>query len=142
MFGGPAVRLLGACMAPRQALSMESAIHAVVSQPPGKETCAMGVYFAGRSRSAEDLIWDRLDRMSNAGPVADYYLAAHERQVRAIESGRSIRSGTGMTARTVMACRRWSGACLVAVGRWFAGTSPVRTVDDARFMTIQRWMAS
>ena len=50
----------------------------------------MGVYFASRSQSAEDQIWDHLDRMRDAGPVADSYLAAHERQVWAIGTGRAV----------------------------------------------------
>ena len=102
----------------------------------------MGVYFAGRSRSAEDQIWDHIDRMRDAGPVADYYLAAHERRARAIGTGRLTTTGTGIPAVSATACRRWIGTHLKAVGRWLEGTSPVQTIDDERFMTIQRHLAS
>ena|SRR5687768_9163265 len=102
----------------------------------------MGVYFAGRTRSAEDQIWDHLDRMRNAGPVADYYLAAHERQAWAVGTGRAATTGTSMTAVIAMACRRWIGTHLMTVGRWLVGTSPVQSVDGDTFLTTQRRMAS
>jgi len=102
----------------------------------------MSVYFEGRSRSAEDQIWDHLDRVHNAGPVADACLAAHERQVWAIGTGRSAPSGTGISAETAMACRRWIGTRLITIGRWLQGTSPTQSLDDDRFITIQRRMAS
>jgi len=90
----------------------------------------MGVYVDGKSRSAEDQIWDHIDRMRDAGPVADAYLAAHERRAKAIAAGRSTMSRTSMTGVTVMACRRWIGIRLVAVGRWLEGTAPVQTIDS------------
>ena len=102
----------------------------------------MGVYFAGRSRSAEDQIWDQIDRMRDAGPVADYYLAAHERRAWAVETGRSATSGTSMTAVTATTCRRWIATRLIAAGRWLAGTSPMPAVDDDRFLPAQHRMAS
>lgn len=102
----------------------------------------MGVYFGDRSQSAENQIWNHLDRMRNAGPVADYYLAAHERQAWAIATGRSARSGTSMTAVTATACRRWIGTRLRTVGRWLERTSPIQAVDDDRFMTVHAaWRA-
>ena len=88
----------------------------------------MGVYFEGRPRSAEEQIWDHIDRMRDAGPVADYYLAAHERRVWAIGTGRSTRSGNGISAVTATACRRWIGTGLIAVGRWLEETAPIQTV--------------
>jgi hypothetical protein len=102
----------------------------------------MGVYFAGSSRSAEDQIWDHIDRMRDAGPVADYYLAAHERRVWALGTGRSATSGTGISAVTAAACRRWIGTRLVAVSRWIQVTAPVQVVDNDRFRSAQRRMAS
>ncbi len=86
----------------------------------------MGVYFDGRSRTAEDQIWDHIDRMRDAGPVADYYLAAHERRAWAIAMGRSARSGTSRTAVTATACRRWIGTHLIAVGHRLEGHRPCR----------------
>ena len=102
----------------------------------------MGVYFAGRSQSAEDQIWNHLDRMRDAGPVADYYLAAHERQVRAIGTGRAATAGTSTTAIIAAACQRRIGTPLRTLGRWLMGTSPVHSVDGDSFLTTQRPMAS
>ena len=102
----------------------------------------MGVYFAGRSGPAEDQIWDHIDRMRDAGPVADSYLAAHERRAWAIETGRSTPPETGISAATAMACRRWIGTRLIAVGHRLAGTAPVQTFVDDRFMPIQHPVAS
>lgn len=102
----------------------------------------MYVYAEGRTRTAEDQIWDHIDRMRDAGPVADAYLAAHERQVWAIGTGRAATAGTGVTAVIATACRRWIGTRLRAVGRWLAATSRLQTIDDARGMTTQRRMAS
>jgi hypothetical protein len=105
------------------------------------ETRTMGVYFAGNSRSAEDQIWEHVDRMRDAGPIADSYLAALERRKWAIGTGHSASSGTGISVATAMACRRWIGIRLIAVGHWFGGTSPVQSVDDG-FMITQGRMAS
>jgi hypothetical protein len=102
----------------------------------------MGVYLAGRTRSAEDQIWDHIDRMRDAGPVADSYLTAHEQRVWAIGTGRSATSGTGMSAGIAMACQRWIWTHLIAVSRWFEGTSSGQIIDDDRFMTVQRHTAS
>jgi hypothetical protein len=102
----------------------------------------MGVYFAGRTRSAEDQIWDHLDRMRNAGPVADYYLAAHERQAWAVGTGRAATAGTSMTAMIASTCRRWIGTRRITVARCLVGTSPVQSVDGDKFLTTQHRMAS
>ena len=102
----------------------------------------MGVYFAGRSRSAEDHIWDHIDRMRDAGPVADYYLAAHERRAWAAATGPAARSGTSMTRVTATACWRWIDTRLRAAARRPEGTSPVQTAGDDRVMRIQRRMAN
>ena len=102
----------------------------------------MGVYFAGRSQSAEDQIWDHLDRMHNAGPVADSYLAAHERQVRAIGTGRAATAGTSMTAVIATTWRHRIETPLRTLGRWLVGTSPEYSVDGDTFLTTQRPMAS
>jgi hypothetical protein len=99
----------------------------------------MGVYFAGRPQSAEDQIWDHIDSMRDAGPVADSYLAAHERRAWAIETGRPATSGSGVTAR---ACRRWIEMHVMTVGRWLVGTSPMQSVDGDRFLTTERRTAS
>lgn len=40
-------------------------------EPARKEACTMGDY-GGRSRSSEDQIWERIDRMRDAGPVSDF----------------------------------------------------------------------
>ncbi len=102
----------------------------------------MGVYFAGRSPSAEDQIWEHLDRMRNAGPVADYYLAAHERRAWAVGTGRAATAGTSMTAMIATACRRWIGTHLMTVDRRLVGTSLVHSVDGDKVLTTQRQMVS
>ena len=102
----------------------------------------MGVYFDGRSRTAEDQIWEHLDRMRDAGPVADYYLAAHERRAWATATGPAARSGTSMTRVTATACWRWIGTRLRAVARRPEGKSPVQSVDDDRVMRIQCRLAN
>lgn len=98
----------------------------------------MGVYFAERSRSAEDQIWDHIDRMRDAGPVADYYLAAHERRAWAVGTGRAATVGTSMTAMIATACRRWIGTCLIAAGQRLEGTSPIHPAGSGRLMTTPR----
>ena|SRR5689334_17201745 len=102
----------------------------------------MGTYLGGRSRSAEDQIWEHLDRMSNAGPVADSYLAAHEHRAWAIGTRQSAPTGLDMRELTATVCYRRIGTHLSAVARWLAGTSSRQTVDGERFMPIQRRMAS
>jgi hypothetical protein len=80
--------------------------------------------------------------MRNAGPVADYYLAAHERQALSVGTGRLATAGTGMTAMIAMACRRWIGTHLMTVGRWLVGTSPAQSVGGEKLLTTQRRMVS
>ena len=87
----------------------------------------MGADLDGRSRTPEDQIWDHIDRMRDAGPVADYYLAAHERRAWAIAIGRSARFGTSRTAVTATACRRWIGTRLRAAGRRLERTPPFQS---------------
>lgn len=102
----------------------------------------MGVYFAGRSRSAEDEIWDHVDRMHHAGPVADHYLAAHERHAWAVGTGRLATAGTSITALIATARRCWIGTSLMTIASWLMGISPVQSVDGNKFLTTQRPMAS
>ena len=102
----------------------------------------MSVYVNSRSRSAEDQIWEHLDRMRDAGPVADFYLAAHERRAWAIATTPAARSGTSFTAVTTTTCWRWIGTRLRAVGRRLEGTSPALTLDADRFPTTQHHMAN
>ena len=102
----------------------------------------MGVYFAGRPQSAEDQIWGHIDRMRDAGPVADSYLAAHERRAWAIGTRRAATAGPSMTAIIATTCRRWIGTHLMTLDRWLVGTSPVQSVDGDTFLTPQRPMAS
>jgi hypothetical protein len=94
-----------------------------------------------RSRPAEDQIWERLDRMHNAGPVADCYLAAHERRAWAAGAGRSVPAGTSLAAAMLPACRRWVGTRLSELGRWLVDVAPGQVVAGDRFMTIQRRLA-
>ena len=102
----------------------------------------MGVYFAGRSQPAEDLIWDQLDRMHNAGPVAAYYLAAHERRAWAMGTGRIATARTSMTPIIATAWRHRIGTPLKTLGRWLVGTSPVQRVDGDTFLATQHPIAS
>jgi len=102
----------------------------------------MRLYIERGSQSAEDQIWGHIDRMRDAGPMADSFLAAQERRAWAIGAGLSARSGTSFTVVIATACRRWIGTCLIAVGRWLAGPSLVEAADDGRFVTIQRRMMS
>jgi hypothetical protein len=103
----------------------------------------MGTCAGGRTRSPEDQIWDYLARIGDAGPVADAYLAAQERQAWAArETGRSATSGPGMIVVIATVCRRWIGLWLIAVGGWLAGDALVQNVDDRRFLPLQRRLAS
>ena len=94
-----------------------------------------------RSRSVEDQIWAHLDRMHDAGPVADYYLAAHERQASALRTERSATSGTSAAVAALPACWRWIGICVSAAARGLARVKPEETVAADRFVTSQRRLA-
>jgi len=98
----------------------------------------MGLYVERGSRAAENQIWDQIDRMRDAGPMADCFLAAQERRAWAIGTGLSARSGTNFTVVIATACRSWIGTCLIAVGRWLEGPSLVQTVGNGGFLAIQR----
>src|SRR4051812_47219016 len=128
-------------VAPNDALSTEGAVCSVVSDPPGKETCTMSMYVNSRSRS-EDQIWEHLDRMRDAGPVADYYFAAHEGRAWATATSPAARSGTSFIAVTATMCWRWIGPRLKAIGRRLEGTSPAQTLDADRFLTTQHHLAN
>ena len=102
----------------------------------------MSVYVDSRSRSAEIQMWEHLGRMRDAGLVAHYYLAAHERRAWAIATGRAAQSGTSMTRVTAKARWRWIGTRLRAVTRRPEGKSHVQSVDDDRVMRIQCHLAN
>ena len=101
----------------------------------------MGVYVEGRSRSAEDQIWERIDRMRDAGPLADYYLAARERRAWAMSTAHPAAARTAMATEFATAIRRWIGTCLIAVGQRLEGTSPVHPAGNGRLMTTPRSVA-